>query len=52
MPQPLLVDNSSVIKILVHIQIRLGDSAQTVASRRATAKFQIISMVSISILFY
>ena len=43
---------ATVIKIFVHIQIRLGDSAQTVALRQAGAKFQIISMTFISILFY
>ena len=32
------MDNSSVIEIVVQIQIRLGNSARTVALRRATAK--------------
>ena len=50
-PQLLLVDNSSVIKIVVQIQIRLGNSARTVALRRATAKFQISALTSV-LFFY
>ena len=50
LPQLLLVNNLSVIKIVVQIQIRLGNSARTIALRRATAKFQIISYIFI--LFY
>ena len=42
-PQLLRVDNLSVIEIVVQIQIRLGNSARTVALRRATAKLQIVS---------
>ena len=42
-PQLLRVDNLSVIEIVVQIQIRLGNSARTVALRRATAKLQIFS---------
>ena len=46
----MLENNLSVIKIVVQIQIRLGNSARTIALRRATAKFQIISYILI--LFY
>ena len=39
----MLVNNLSVIKVVVQIQIRLGNNARTIALRRAFAKFQIIS---------
>ena len=41
----MLLDNLSVIKIVVQIQIRLGNIAWTVALQRALAKFQIISYI-------
>ena len=47
-PQLLFVDNSSVIEIVVQIQIRLGNSARTVALRRATAKIPNCLILTIS----
>ena len=47
-PQLLLEDNSLVIEIVVQIQIRLGNSARTVALRRATAKIPNCLILTIS----
>ena len=44
--QLLPVNNSSVIKIVVQVQIRLRNSTRTVALRRATDKFHFILLTN------